>query len=208
MHKAILWSVAAVLSFSGSQARATVLFNNFGPGQTYDMVNQAGTISGSATFLGTQVLGLQFTPSVSGTATQIDVAISFGNGFADNVTLSLQNDNAGLPGTTITSWSLTSQPMLGGCCDTVTLSVPLTAGTLYWLVATPGASNTFSEWSANNTGDNGLKWFGGTNTSTNVLGAFDVIGGTAVPEPGTVTAGVALLLIGVMRRARRRDRAS
>ena len=206
MHKKIVWAFAAVLSLSGLPARASIImFNNFGPGHTYDTLNTAGFTTGSGTFLGTQVFGQQFTPLVSGTATQIDVAINYDMGFTNNVTLSLQNDSGGLPGSTITSWSLTSMPVSPGCCDTVTLSQSLTAGTQYWLVMSPGDPNTFANWNANSTGDMGRLWFGGTTVhASGVRGAFDVLGAgsaSSVPEPGTITAGVVVLLIIAVRRA-------
>src|SRR5204862_7553143 len=101
-------------------------------------------------------------------------------------------------------------------CCTLQCLVPaipstLTFGTTYWLVATPGAADTFAGWPVNNTGATGPRVVqsspGGEFTlfgANDAQGAFDVIGtAAAVPEPATITfaaAGLALLAAVRLRR--------
>jgi hypothetical protein len=71
--------------------------------------------------------------------------------------LTLNSDNAGLPGAILMSWSLSGglQPFGSNttCCtaiETVTPTSPLilSLGSQYWLIASAGAADTWDDWVA------------------------------------------------------------
>jgi len=81
----------------------------------------------------------------------------------------------------------------------------LSSGTRYWLVALPGAADTFDGWAFNNTGTTGLLLVlrNGSSISggSSTLGAFDVLD-TSVPKPMTgFLLGAGLVLLAAVRRA-------
>jgi hypothetical protein len=160
---------------------------------------RSGSASGAGFF---QSAANPFTSSGNYQLSQIDLALSFLSG-TNSATVTLNSDSSGLPGAVLATWNLSSLPVFGTCCTVETLTpsstVFLSAGTQYWIVAAPGASNTWDAWNLNNTGatgliafDNGTGFFG---VSGRTLSAFDVLG---VPEPTTlalVSGGLALLLV-------------
>jgi hypothetical protein len=83
-------------------------------------------------------------------------------------------------------------------------SIVLTSGTQYWLVASVIASDTWDAWNLNSTGATGFVWLSGSGSvADQTLGAFDVLGTPAVPEPSTVlftAGGLALLWFRRLRR--------
>jgi hypothetical protein len=99
-----------------------------------------------------------FTPSTSLNVTKIEVAVGYqeytGEKYSD-VLLSLNNDNAGVPGTAIHTWKVTNMPDFGSCCAVDTkgnTGIPVTAGTQYWLVvSTEKKSDVYAVWNLNDT---------------------------------------------------------
>lgn len=146
------------------------------------------TISGSGSQLGYQAAdALPFTPSTNATVTHIGVAISYISG--DNeVSVSLNADNSGLPGASLASFTISNLPSLGECCATeiqTISSVPVTAGTQYWIVVqtTTPDSTTWAAWNDNDTNQttqnfafqnsqDGSGWL----SSQGIFGAFGVAG--------------------------------
>lgn len=136
----------------------------------------------------------------------VDVAVEYYAGSPDFV-LQLDSDNGGQPGSVLASWTFTSIPNDGSCCEldteTATSTVSLSAGGTYWLVALPGANTTFDGWQFNNTGATGMMSYqtspGGTyDTVTNSLPAFDVWGDTPAAESVPEPASCALLAVGFL----------
>jgi hypothetical protein len=147
-----------------------------------------------------------FTPGGDYDLTQIDVAIWSGVGQSngDMFNLSLDEDSGGLPGATIYSWTdILAVPIpldyagpTASFVDTVlaTSTIALSAGTQYWIVASPSAPGVNVNWSFNAdsgaTGgvyasrEPGPGWSGPFAESDSDL-AFDVQG-TPTPEPGTL----------------------
>jgi len=136
-----------------------------------------------------------FTPSGNYSLSQIDVSLTWTAGSNSGPVLTLNADDAGLPGTVLMSWNLSGGLGSFGsnstCCTalkTVTPGSPLVlnAGTQYWLVAEAGASDTWDDWVVG--GDFGspvaiTELSGGPLVrTTDDQGGFDVQG-TAVPEP-------------------------
>jgi len=206
---------AAVVLFSiGSSAHASVLYNNLNanPASRYNCC-LSYTIEGTnpGPFF---AQGFSFTPSATEGLQQVDIALQIFGG-TDLVVVTLNANNAGLPGAVLETWNVSGLPAPASCCVLQTLlpAVPLTLtfGTTYWLVATPGAADTFAGWPVNNTGAKGPRAVqsspGGEFTifgANDDQGAFDVIGtAAAVPEPATITfaaAGLALLAAVRLRR--------
>ena len=107
----------------------------------------------------------QFTSSVTGNVNQIDLGLTwaatpFANDPANVATISLWTSVSNLPGTELGSWGVSNQPVAGSTSTILTTiavsGVPLTAGSAYFLVAEPGASNTEDAWMVNNQGFTGL----------------------------------------------------
>jgi hypothetical protein len=115
------------------------------------------TIAGPDSELGfTSYVALPFTPSKNMTVNKVEVSLGY---YTANVpiTLSVNNDASGLPGTAIKSWNTKVPDPYGACCTLVTASssagVPVTGGTQYWLVMGTGSKNTnfFGGWADNST---------------------------------------------------------
>jgi hypothetical protein len=102
-----LWLAAA-----GGARAAFVAYNNFGPGNGGLDYNVNGGIFLGSTRKGTnEADGVQFTPSQTGTLSQITVALEYISG-ANAATVSLRADAGGLPGAVLESFNLTDLPPL------------------------------------------------------------------------------------------------
>jgi hypothetical protein len=210
-----------------TQARADVVFSDFGSGNSYAPDIGWGPLGanliwfgpGNNPINGPRDTAASFTASSDTTLTQIDVALTTPS--ADDtqaISIDLESDNGGSPGTVIESWDLNGPfPIFGSTSNTVqTLlsngTVSLSAGTEYWLVIAPQSDNTLVVWdlSSNESAP-------GTGTELSSAGvwssapgtvAFDVQGSQSpVPEPSTwpLLGGAAIALaIAVRRRPMRR----
>jgi hypothetical protein len=162
--------------------------------------------------------GFSFTPSATEDLLRIDIALSIVTE-PDLVIVTLQADNGGLPGAVLQSWNVSGLPPAGTCCTLQSLT-PATTITLfsasgYWLVATPGGTNTLATWNENNTGSTGRRAVqnssGGAFSifgANDPRGAFAVIGtGTGTetetaPEPASMALAIAGISVLLIRRAR------
>jgi hypothetical protein len=200
-----LSAAAGMLLFVGTAGAATI-YNNFGPGNAYS-TGVGWDVTGSTSAPGLFTSAMAFTPSGTYTLTQIDVAINLVSG-TNSASLTLNSDSGGAPGGVLATWSLSSLPAFGACCTVETVtpsgSIVLASGTQYWVVGSAVASDTWAAWMFNTTGATGFKWETGLGTSAGTtLGAFDVLGTPAVPEPSTVlftASGLALLWLRRLRR--------
>jgi PEP-CTERM motif len=198
-------AVVAMYSACPGQGRAqVVLFNDYGPAYTYDTVNAYG-VSGSSSSPGSDVPAMEFTPVNSGAVGSVAFGINLISG-TNSVTFKLMTNNGGVPGSVLESYSFVNQmgsfgkqnsPLIANSV----LNPTLAAGTSYWMVAVPGATDTYAAWNWNNqsvtgdvmgSGDGGSTWH---NDGTLSLGAFEVL---AAPEPSSfallglaLTAGAA-----------------
>ena len=181
-------------------AGPVVLYNNFGPGDTYDV--QPGITFGCGAFCWQNpglTLAFAFTPSSTAAFTELEMVAGFGMHPA-NILASIRSDSGGLPGAVLESFStpLTWPPTR--LQFNSILQPTLAAGMQYWVVAAvPDPVNDMGSWSINSIGANGPQagkigdgpW---TGSRTNIDAVFRVTGDdSSVPEP----SALALLVLGL-----------
>jgi hypothetical protein len=188
------------------QANADIIYNNFGPSGSYE-TDLAWTVSGTTSAFGAVTSAMEFTASLTAAVAEVDLAVGLSSG-TNSVVVSLMTDNGGTPGLLLESYSFVNQmgtftdnnPPLVGISVTHPL---LMAGTNYWLVVAPGATDTNADWNqttqdvrgtlAQST-DGGATW---SSFGSEPLGAFEVFGDpVAVPEPSTLVMSSILFGIG------------
>ena len=173
-------AAVALLVLASGQARADVIFSDFGPGNSY---NTGGGSSVGGSF---NPLAFGFTASETANLTQIDLA--FWAGAATNqFTLTLNLNNGGSLGTQLGSWTFHDvTTSMANDLHTVSgiTGVSLTSGTAYFLslsTSSPGGG----AWNNNNQNAQG-PFIQGSASGSSTLGAFDIIGSAASPVPGPV----------------------
>ncbi len=124
-----------------------VIFSNLGSETNTYYAGNGWLVAGPASELGeSQFIALPFTPAQNSTVTEIDTAVGYDGGGANQFDLELANDNGGLVGTPIARAQFTNLPTFGSCCtlNRWKLRTPasVTAGTQYWIVAVTPNSGT------------------------------------------------------------------
>ena len=193
----------------------TIVFDNFGPGDTYDT---GGWWFGNYTG-GSVIGGADFTPSQSGVIGDIWTGMSSSVRPA-TITMSLYTDAGNEPGTVL--WSQTFVDAVDDWGSVTHLAVTsgptITAGTLYWLIGLVPSeiTNTVSWWQNviddkgihAQSSDGGATWSVNTNPDldreTFRIGLDD---GDPIPLPGTLflilTGGGVIAVSGRRRRQER-----
>jgi hypothetical protein len=198
----VLFSLLCVSQIAAEADTIADVYDTLGPGNMYIC----------CTGYGNNVLGYQFSPSVTGELAQFDVAISqFGGAIATDVPLSLYADNNNYPAELLESYIFTPTIQFTTCCSLETvLSTThplLTAGQAYWLIATIG-SRLFPAppenlWNENSIGALGVSYSDGNVFVGGPLGAFRVES-FVVPEPeARKLFFVGLLCLGFLARGPR-----
>jgi PEP-CTERM motif-containing protein len=182
--KKLLLLVAALLLPLFARAD-TVLYNNLGPGNSYNCC-----IGWTIGIGFTQ--GDQFTASATANLSSIDIALAYASGPTNGDIVSLYTDAGGMPGTLLEQWTATNLPNFGTTSNspivlTSTNHPLLMAGNQYWLIASPIDQNSNNPWNWNDTGAVGNHYVNGS-VSLNTQGAFAVFGttGGSVPEPASM----------------------
>jgi hypothetical protein len=192
-------------------ARADIIFNNFGPGDTYRQ------------FLGNSVggrfhqdVGDRFTPTAASyTLDRVVLPLTLIGG-TDGVDVLFMTSVNGLPGSVLESWHVANLPPFGSTqppTDLESVLNPLLEqGVPFYVVASvPLGESTSAVWNNNLVGDhgplairqNGGSWF----VINDALGRGALrVEGEVVPEPGTLALfGLGTLgLLGCARRRRRK----
>src|SRR5262245_60602021 len=156
---ALLWVMAGAIGASGGSASADTLFNNFGPGNTYQTTSGVGFGGSNPHF--EQAMG--FTVNNSYLLTGGDFGISLSGGQNAPFQIRVHADASGLPGaileqvtvtTPLGSFGLLNPPVSVQFAGTTVLS----AGTQYWISMDAGPI-TQAVWNHNSTGDLGPRAF-------------------------------------------------
>ena len=131
-------------------------------------------------------LGFAFTPTADHIVQVIAVGATYVSG-TNELFVSLNDDNNGVPGNPLRMWHFTNLPAFGTCCTLqvarYAAGIPVTQGTQYWVVlrtATGGLSDTWDVWDNDFGGQMGVfsnnlgtGWF---QSSIQQQGAFGVFG--------------------------------
>jgi hypothetical protein len=166
-----------------------VIYSNLGPGNSFDA--DAGLVISSDT---DQRPSFAFTPNGEYLVTEIDFAASLSSaGAANQVSVSLESDDSGVPGDVLDTVIFNDQMGVGGSLTNppglltwiLSSSTVIVPGIQYWVTfdgPVPGADT----WNYNNTGAYGDDYYDGNNwvATQSTIGALS-IQGEVVPEPGT-----------------------
>jgi len=189
--RAVIVFAVVLAGLQVRSASATTVYDNFGPGNTYNEF-QYWTVAGSSY----SKAAMPFELSVSGhySFVEADLAVSLISG-ANSITVALADDNSGAPGATVEYLKLGppgSSPFNASLlADPVTPTI-LDSGVRYWLVVS-ATGDTQAHWYYNTTGYSGGSqellgtqvWIPGAYPT----GAFSITGTkiTAVAEPASIT---------------------
>jgi hypothetical protein len=114
-------------------------------------------IMGPSSGIGEQWMAAAFTPYANRMVTKITVAAGFSQGTVNGVVLGLKDDNNGIPGKWLKSWTIYGLPRFGTCCALVTGSdtagIPVTGGQQYWVILKTDANqlDTVDAWNVDDT---------------------------------------------------------
>ena len=196
----VISSCCALVLIAPTAARATVIFSNLGSGSSYDTTGGNIVGDGLDGYGYNYALGGTFTPTANYTLGSFQLALNgvFGSN-TDVVNVALTNASAGLPGSTIESFSIAAGTLglLGNnnplIFENSILNPLLSAGTQYWITVSTAITSSVA-WNWNNIGDtadvatslDGGSTWGGPYGQT--PGAFEVdsLSQTSVPEPSTM----------------------
>ena len=152
MNRFILGLAVLTLLVNGlGKANADVIFNDYGPLYTYQ-TTIGWTVSGSSTTFPFTAAN-EFTASLTAAVTAVDLGISLAAG-TNSVVVELMTDNGGTPGSVLESYGFVDQMGAFGSQNSPLVAHSVTnpilvAGTNYWMVAVPGASDTNAAWNYN-----------------------------------------------------------
>jgi hypothetical protein len=209
MRKVVLSLIALMaISIVAMPALADIAYSNLGSPPSYNCCS-GWTVGGINSPVGLVNDAEQFTSSVSGNVNQIDVGLGWVTGGNPSATIQLWTSVGDLPGTMLGSGTVSNLPVFGSTSTilaTITGNLgAVTAGNQYFVVILADAG-AWEAWNWNDTNATGLllqdSGNGWNSFPGQVDGAFDVLTGSGVPEPGTFVmlgSGV-VALAGAFRR--------
>jgi hypothetical protein len=130
------------------------IYSDLGTGSNVYLPNIGWSVSGPNSGGGQVATATPFTPKRNYNLALLKVAVLAVSG-TNGVTISLDRDNNGAPGTAIRTWNLANLPTFPGCCklDLARLkkTVKVKKGVQYWVVATTGKATQDSSdsWNMN-----------------------------------------------------------
>ena len=138
------------------------IFSNLGSGSNvYDPVAGTGVLGRNVPGQPRpEWLAFAFTPVADHVVQQIQVGATYVSG-TNELFVSLNDDNAGLPGMALHTWHFVNLPTFGTCCTLQTAKyktgIPVTGGTQYWVVlrTATGTSDTWDVWNNDFNGQQG-----------------------------------------------------
>jgi len=103
-------------------------------------------VMGANSGAGVQWMAGAFTPAAGHTLTRVEVAVGYSGQGPNGVVISVNDDNAGIPGKALKKWSVSGLPVFGTCCTIVVKTdkagIALSAGKQYWIVLSTNSSET------------------------------------------------------------------
>lgn len=185
----------ALICARAGQAKADVIFSNFGPGDSFDSA-QSTTIQPSLDF------AFAFTAKGNFLVDGIELAVAASGGFRQ-LTVSLATDAGGVPGAVLESFHFSVVPTSAAIIGAASLAHPaLTQDTRYWLF---GEAPADVEWFHNSIGQMGPHADRSPGNPWRALGqttegAFRISGtpqdASVIPEPTSMTL-LSLALVGM-----------
>jgi hypothetical protein len=187
--------IVFALVLAGLQVRnasAVSVYDNFGPGDTYDTGAGWPVVGPTNGF--TLEAAMRFAPSGNYSFVAADLAAGLVSG-TNSITVTLASDNSGAPGAAIETFQLNNDMGTFGVAnapleaDSVTHPI-LDSGVTYWLVAS-ATGDTYAIWNdslSDTSGGSGNAGTGWSFQSGNPTAAFSITGAalTPVPEPGSI----------------------
>ncbi|MGH9511948.1 MAG: choice-of-anchor R domain-containing protein [Terriglobales bacterium] len=206
----ILFALALTICLTLPAMADSTAFTDLGPGGSYLCCSTFEIGGGPDAY---EAVANEFTASVGGTLSQVDVGLTNQSG-TNSAVVSLYSDVGGTLGSLLFSGTVMNQPQSGTTPTVLATLFPssgsLVAGDNYFLVVAPGASDTLDGWNFNSTSASGTVLLGigsGFGSGfTAALNAFDVKVNTAtVPEPSAwLMLGAELICLLAIAAARRK----
>ncbi len=201
MCAALVSSVLGVAA--GPTARADTLYSNLGPAPGYQTGGGNYFTFGSGTKFGSETYAFSFSPSASGSVTQLDLAASFYNdpsNLATNPTanISFYTNNAGMLGSQVGGSFTFIAPNNPALVAVIGITgVNLVTGQSYFLAFTPSTANSsVSEYVTSGSTSSAILFNNGSGWASAGSGrpvAFDILG----PAAGVPDGSSSLVLLGL-----------
>jgi hypothetical protein len=145
----------------GLEPGLVIIYSNLGKGDhVYDAIAGMGILGPDTGQPWPESLAFALVPTKDRIVKKIQVGVTHVSG-DNSVVLSLNKDNAGLPGRSLQHWRFVNLPVFGSCCTLQTAKskqgIPVKKGKTYWVVLRPTAEglDTWDVWNNDYNGTSG-----------------------------------------------------